>query len=174
VIDEVAATNEFVLMFVDVELVIVPFVTLISVPEKPGPVIVPVTAKLVTVALVRVAFVEVKYEVEAVRRFAESELVVEAFVVDAFSVAKLAVVPHRVVIVPDTAEKIFETKFEIFALVEVELVIVPLVAVIDAPESPGAEKIPVTAKFVIVALVNVAFPALSAEATNSANTALLE
>lgn len=39
-------------------------------------------------------------------------LLVVAFDVDAFKVAKLAVVPNRVVIVPETAVKIFENKLE--------------------------------------------------------------
>ncbi len=57
--------------------------------------------KVVIVALVNVALDEVKNEVEAVRRLAVSELVVEAFVVDAFKTAKLPVVPHRVAIVAE-------------------------------------------------------------------------
>jgi hypothetical protein len=60
--------------------------------------------------------------------------------------------------VEDPLTEIFvEVRLEIFALVEVAFVIVPLVAVIDAPESPGAEKLPDTYKFVTVALVTVLF-----------------
>ena len=191
-IDEVAATRELVLMFVEVELVIVElfavkllpvkfvFVKLV-IEELVDVELVKVAfvalifeseifpaERFVIIALVRVAFEVVKKEVEAVRRFAESELVVEAFVVDAFNVAKLAVVPHSEVIVPETAEKIFEKRFVstfrfvidevaatnefVFKLVEVEFVIVPFATLIA-----GRERF-VNERLVIVAEVSVAFP----------------
>jgi hypothetical protein len=89
-------------------------------------------------------------------------------VVDAFNVAKLAVVPHSEVIVPETAEKIFEKRFVstfrfvidevaatnefVFKLVEVEFVIVPFATLIA-----GRERF-VNERLVIVADVRVAFP----------------
>ncbi len=82
-------------MLVEVEFVIVPLVAEIFVGFRVA------ILKLVIVALVSVALDEVRYEVEAVRRFAESELVVDALVVDAFSVAKLPVVPNSVPMVAE-------------------------------------------------------------------------
>jgi hypothetical protein len=79
-------------MFVDVELVIVPFPTLIAGRERL------VSERLVIVAEVRVAFPPAMF---AVVMFAVSVLVVEALVVDAFKVAKLPVVPNSVPIVAE-------------------------------------------------------------------------
>jgi hypothetical protein len=128
--------------------------------------------RVVIVAFVRVALLDVRYEVEAVKIFATSE-----FVVEAFKFWKLPVVDHRVVMKAVTALRIdaarlpVEVRFETvvepsvdepviftfanvpvaeFRTVVVAFVIVPFVADTFVREILPAERV------VIVAFVNVA------------------
>lgn len=149
VIDEVETTRFEMFALVEVELVEVELITSIFEPENPGPVIVPVTARLVMVAFVIVEFEEVRNEVEAVRRLAESELVVDALVVEAEMFCEFSVEEFKVVIFPVVPLNV--TALEVVAFVV---------------EAFSIAKFPVVPKSVpIVAEVKLAIAAKSDEST---------
>jgi hypothetical protein len=99
---------------VDVELVIVPLVTVRLVGFSVE------IERLVIVALVNVALVDVKYDVEAVSRFAMSAFVVVALLVDAFEVIKLEEEPNNVVMLAEIAESAFANKLDSTLRLEID------------------------------------------------------
>lgn len=107
---------------------------------------------IVELAIVEVASVDVPVDISvamfALVIFAVNSFDVEALVVEAFSVAKFPVVPHSVVKNPVTEFRIFEVKLPV--TVRLEAVVLPSV------EDPVA-KIFCAERFVVVALVSVAF-----------------
>lgn len=177
-----------VLAFAFVPILSAPVVCVSNVSVLVAVIVVPPKIRLPFIRVLPVKVVEAR--VDEPVEIKVPILLVLALVVEAFSVVKLAVVPNSVATVPETAFKVEAKKLLktfklvidevaatsefVFRLVVVAFVIVPLVAVTELPESPGAVNIPVTARLVIVALVKVALPAFSADATNSAKTALLE
>ncbi len=127
--------------------------------------------------------VELRVEIFPVVPLKVTAFEVVEFVVEAFRVAKLAVVPHSVVIVPDTAEKIFEKRFVstfkfvieevaatnelVLMFVEVEFVIVALVN--DTPVKLRVD----TFKFEIVALAIVVVEIVVVPVTDKVPVAIM-